>query len=533
MATSNPIKVLGYFPAWGIHAMKYQVANIPADRLTHVIYAFAGISPTADVVSINAADDKINFPQLIQLKQQHPNLATLISIGGPSNSASFSKVAASADLQTHFAQSAVQFMKQNGFDGIDIDWEFPTAAQKQLFTAMLRELRRQLDALGSLDRRHYLLTIAAPAGASNYANLELNVIPALLDWIGLESYDYSVPSSKIADFVAPLKLYDPAIQKHAASNVNASVQAYLQAGVPANKLVLGVRFVGTGWRGVANTNNGLYQPNQGPAPGTWDAGAAPSGSFGFADLEQNYIGKFSRFFHADAQVPWLFQPTAAIMISYEDPQSLTAKANYILANQLAGVMIWELSADDQKYTLLNALAGLLGTMPGPQPIPDQFDAEYLTTELAVRLAGRPAEGSRSSTDAAKVVWVDAGDEVLVHLDSVQARIAGSTLLVSVDLECDQTGRASLIVPFALGGADDNAGLVAVTDELPRGNGLLAARWGKALQAAIWASLLGLAQDHAAQSNGVPRMFAISPAAGQITLQAGPPLQAAGPMAVRQ
>ena len=305
----------------------------------------------------------------------------------------------------------------------------------------------------------------------------------------------------------------------------------LKAGVPANKLVLGVRFVGTGWRGVGNANNGLYQTNQGPAQGTWDAaGKPPSGSFGFADLEQNYIGKFSRFFHADAQVPWLFQPTAAVMISYEDQQSLTVKAKYVQSNQLAGVMIWDLSADDSRSTLLNALAGVFGTMPGPQPIPDQFDTKYLITELAVRLAGRPADGSRSSTDATQVVWVDAGDEVLVHLDSVQARVAGSTLLVSVDLESDQTGRASLIVPFALGGTNDNAGMVAVTDELPRGNGLLAARWGKALQAAIWASLLGLAQDHAAQSNGVPRMFAISPASGQITLQAGPPLEAAGSMA---
>lgn len=157
--------------------------------------------------------------------------------------------------------------------------------------------------------------------------------------------------------------------------------------------------------------------------------------------------------------------------------------------------------------------------------PQQIDPATITTELGVRLAGTGADGSHSpaGTRPQKVVWVDAGDEVLVHLDSITVRILANALLVSVDLETDQTGRTPLIVSLALSIGNDSAGLVAVTDELPRGNGLLAARWGPALQAAVWASLLGLAQDLGAKQNGVPR--ALSLAAGKLNLQAGPPLQA--------
>jgi chitinase len=353
-------RLIGYFPSWGIHAMKYNVADIPADNLNCVIYAFAGVSADNECVSGKVADDHVNFPQLVQLKQQYPNLRTLISVGGASHSTNFPNAASSDATRQHFAQSCVQFMKQNGFDGIDIDWEYPTAGQKQSFTALLGELRRQLNAEGAADGQDYLLTIAAPAGPHNYANLELNLIPTLLDWINLMTYDFAVASSKRTDFVAPLNAYDPAIAKHATGNVAAAVQAYLNAGVPNDKLVLGTRFVGTGWQGVPGVANGLYQDNDGPAQGSWDAaGAAPSGSFGYQDLEQNYLGSYTRYWHSDAQVPWLYSPDIGIFVSYEDPQSLQLKAAYVVQNRLGGVMIWQLAADDEQHSLVNALASVL------------------------------------------------------------------------------------------------------------------------------------------------------------------------------
>lgn len=161
--------------------------------------------------------------------------------------------------------------------------------------------------------------------------------------------------------------------------------------------------------------------------------------------------------------------------------------------------------------------------PCPPPrVPDEFDEPQLAAALGMRLAGTSADGSlQQGETATSVVWVDGGDEVLVHLDSTQVRLLDRTLLVSVDLESDQTGRTPLVVAFALGDPNDPAGLVAVTDDLPRGHPLLAARWGHALQDAVWASLLGLAQDHADERAAAPRGLGLSP--GRLRFKAGPPL----------
>jgi hypothetical protein len=161
----------------------------------------------------------------------------------------------------------------------------------------------------------------------------------------------------------------------------------------------------------------------------------------------------------------------------------------------------------------------------PPKIPDQLDEQALTAELAVRMAGTPADGTASPNAAQKkVIWVEQGDEVLVHLDSTRARILNGAVLVSIDLETDQTGRTPLVATFAVGRPDDPAGLVAVTDEFPRGNGILASRWGAAFQAAAWASLLGLSTDHATERAAAPRGIAAT--LGTLSLQAGPPLKVA-------
>jgi hypothetical protein len=140
------------------------------------------------------------------------------------------------------------------------------------------------------------------------------------------------------------------------------------------------------------------------------------------------------------------------------------------------------------------------------------------------MAGTSADASQLlNVSPTTIIWVERGDEVVLHLDSVQARLLPGSLLVAVDLETDQTGRATLVVAFALGSAGDPAGLTAVTDDLPKGLGTLCARWGKTLQAAIWASLLGFAQDAAAQQGGAPIGLAVSQ--GGLTVIAGTPLSA--------
>jgi hypothetical protein len=161
--------------------------------------------------------------------------------------------------------------------------------------------------------------------------------------------------------------------------------------------------------------------------------------------------------------------------------------------------------------------------PGQPSIPDQLKPNELSPLLQSRLAGTPASGIGSGAtgpEPTTVVWVDRGDEVAVHLDGVKTEIAGDCVLVSIDLETDQTGRTPLVVAFALG-SSGAAGLVVATDEYPRGNAVLAARWGPAVQAAAWSALLSVAADHATERGLAPQGLAV--ADGQLKLLAAAPL----------
>jgi hypothetical protein len=162
----------------------------------------------------------------------------------------------------------------------------------------------------------------------------------------------------------------------------------------------------------------------------------------------------------------------------------------------------------------------------PLKVPNQLDEKILAAQLTVRLAGTSADGTAASAQLPDtILWIDNGDEVLVHLDSLRTAILDGMILVSIDLETDQTGRATMVVPFAVGKPGDPAGLVAVTEEFPRGNGVLASRWGSVIQAAAWSSLLSLANDHASERFASP--LGIAAQKGSLSLQAGAPLRITG------
>ena len=387
--------LIGYYPAWVVER-KIFVKDIPAHKLTHINYAFSNVSesgecvlgdPAADVErvysaaeAVNGRDDKKsadfhgNFNQLLELKQKYPALKVLISIGGWSWSGNFSTAARDEASRQRFAASCIElYLKQyqGVFDGLDIDWEYPVNGglhpgvpeDKANFTSLLRELRRQLDELEAAENRHYLLTIAAPVGPGNIRNIELEAIAATVDWINLMGYDFHGTWDSATNFNAPLfrTSMDPA---DAGLNVDAAVQAYLSAGVAPEKLVLGVPFYGHGWSGVTDTDHGLYQPASGAAPGTWEAG-----SYEYKDIQEKYSSTYQRYWNAEAYVPWLYDPASKTFISYDDGESLQAKAGYARDQGLAGVMIWELSQGDE--TLVDALyQGLAaGGPPRPTPVP--------------------------------------------------------------------------------------------------------------------------------------------------------------------
>ena len=363
-------RVVGYLASWGVRSKGTRIADLPGDRLTHVIYAFAVIGPDG---AMELADPCLdagecasgtpptpggNFGQLRALKERHPHLKVLVAVGGWTRSGNFSDAALSAESRRRFAESGIAlFMRRwpGLFDGFDIDWEFPVFGglkentarpeDRENFTLMLAELRRQLDAEGARDGRRYLLTAATAAGARLVGNLELDRVTPLLDWFNVMTYDYH-SGSAIAHFNAPL--YRAGNDPTPAYNVDSTVALYRRAGVPAQKIVVGVPFYGRAYGGVHGPNGGLFQAATAPAR-EWATG------LDYRQLASRNLTTqgFTRFWHADAQVPWLHNDSLGVFITYDDAESIGRKAEYVRTRGLGGIMIWEIGGDDG--TLLDTI----------------------------------------------------------------------------------------------------------------------------------------------------------------------------------
>ena len=360
----SSMRVVGYLASWGVGTKGTVIADLPARDLTHVFYAFAKIGRDGRVVMMNPCIDigscstdttgrRDNFGELRQLKKGNPHLRISISIGGWTDSGNFSDAALTDSSRKLFAQSAVDmFIRHNAgvFDGIDIDWEFPVAGgmegnverpvDKENFTLLLRELRRQLDSQGSIDHRHYELTIAASARPQEIANVEISRIEPLLDFINVMTYDYHSGPGR-TNFNAPL--YAAAGDPTPELNVDVTMRAFLAAGVPAGKLLVGIPFYGHGYGNVHNTNRGLFQQGTG-SPGGWSEN---DGNWKVLAQTRLKDPRYVRYWEPNARVPWLYDSTSGTWISYDDPQSVAEKVKYVREHGLGGVVIWELGGDDR------------------------------------------------------------------------------------------------------------------------------------------------------------------------------------------
>jgi len=353
-------RVVAYLASWGVRAKGVRIADIPADRLTHIFYAFGQLGADGRAALGDAALDEANFRELRLLKQRFPPLRVLISLGGWGGSKYFSDAAATPEARSDFVASTVDlFIRRfpEVFDGVDIDWEFPVAGglpensyrpeDRGNFTLLLAEFRRQLDSVGEREGRRYELTIAASARPWEIANLELAVVPRYLDWINVMTYDYHSVDT-IAHFNAPLHAVpgDPTPEL----NIEASLQLFLNASVPARQLAVGVPFYGRGYGGVTPEREGLFQKADYRGAPDWGSGGIDYRVLMSKEAERH---GFQRYWQRAAQVPWLYNAERRIWITYDDSQSVELKARYSREQGLGGVMFWELGGDDG--TLLRAI----------------------------------------------------------------------------------------------------------------------------------------------------------------------------------
>jgi len=336
------------------------LSRIGATKLTHVNYAFAKIGQGGEA-TLQAPASASHLAQLQALKARNPRLKLILSIGGW-GADGFSDAALTPDSRDRFAKSVATLVREFALDGIDLDWEYPgqpgpgikyRAEDKENFTLLLQAVRRELDALSEARKRvgddRYTLSIASASG-EYFAHTEMDRLHPYLDWVNIMSYDmYGSYTPTTGHHTA---LHCPATDQ-AVPCAESMVAEHLRAGIPLSKLVVGAAFFGKSWTGVRPEQGGIRQP--------WEKYGT---EIAYSALLSDFVGQhdFVRRWDGEAKAPSLWGPSSRTFVSYDDPESLRAKAAFVRSRGLGGIMYWEHSHDPDEI-LLDAIVEGLSARP--------------------------------------------------------------------------------------------------------------------------------------------------------------------------
>jgi chitinase len=408
-------KIFSYFTEWSIYAKAYDVTMIPVSKVTHIGYAFMLPNPTQadyNLLATNYAfppkpydptipegtlvyDDGVagpaNIQKLKQLKSLNPNINILISIGGWTLSWIFSKIAADPNLRSTFVNSSIKFVMDNGFDGIDLDWEYPgkqgigfnyvdPVNDPINLVTMLKQFRTTMDT--NSPSKHLLLTCAVgcdPIVTKCYAG----AVP-YLDLINLMTYDYAGAWGN-GSHMTPL--YDnPGKTIDSQFNAYTAVQNALSIGFSPSKICIGSPNYGRGWAKIVPTDptQPIFGTSTGGPANTYSGAYGEPGLTSWKDLV-NVIGQngLTRYYDSIADGTYIHNSTTGETWSYDDEISQNAKTKYIIDNNLAGIMMWELSDDTRnnvRSLLNNAVQAFnaANNPPNPPPTPTNILSTTIT-----------------------------------------------------------------------------------------------------------------------------------------------------------
>src|SRR5581483_8061446 len=393
-------RVVAYYTSWTTG--NYSASMVPYGNLTHINYAF--VTPNSD----GTLNGIFGSPYTGgSLSTDCANLVSgahgaggkvLVSVGGAGVAAStFSTLAANAAAVSTFVNNVYGMAVSNGFDGVDVDWEYPqSASDKTNFSGLMQALRTKFNNSPAPAPTWQISAALSPD--VYYAQfLDLPTLAGSMDFFNLMIYDYHGSWTSHSGHNAALYQASGDLAfSHTGDDGADAVSYYTSHGAPASKINYGLAFYGYGF----NTPD-IFR-------------SCPSGACTTATIPYNQIAPlvgttWARYWDNSAMSPYLLPMNGSVsMISYDDAPSILAKANYALNNAgVGGVFMWALNQDylgpgnQPLLASMDQMASLCGS-PTPTPFPTYTPVP--TPTPIVLSPWRVNAGGGSYTDSATNLW---------------------------------------------------------------------------------------------------------------------------------
>jgi chitinase len=335
--SGNNIKVLAYY-AGGPDQLEHYNVN----SLTHIIFSFGRLD--GHKLSIRTARDTATVQKMVELKSKNPQLKVLLSLGGWGGCETCSDVFATEVGRREFSESVKEINQYFRTDGIDLDWEYPAIPgppdhkyapeDKRNFTLLVQELRK---TLGNENEISF-----AAGGTQRFLeeSVEWSEVMEIVDFVNLMTYDLVGGGSPITGHHTAL--FSTPQQERSADY---AVQYLLNMGIPSQKLIVGGAFYGRIFEDVPQENNGLYQP----------------GKFKSYEIFRNFADSlkpeegYKYYWDDEAKAPFMYNAQKKHFVTFDDTRSIGLKTQYVINNNLGGIMFWHLAQDKFEDGLLDAI----------------------------------------------------------------------------------------------------------------------------------------------------------------------------------
>lgn len=313
----------------------------------------------------------VSHPQSYKLEQirniarsQNPDIKFLFTVAN-GNLGDFESWLYNESNADKLANEMLSIIEAYGYDGFDIDYEFPTgvANTKKVFVYFMKTMREGLDALSAKTGKEYYLSMAVPGTQWTFDLFNMNDLAEHVDYFNMMNYDLYIGASTNGITHHHTPAYDN-YNGYAGGSVYGDIQLYLERGIPANKIVAGCGLYALRWTGVQDGGtHGLYQ-----------GGTCDYTNLHYSAIKYGFVNKsgYVRYWDEKAGAPYLYNASQKVFISYDDEQSVELKCKIVAEEGVRGIMVFDYCTTDG-VGLFDQMQGWLDKYAPTPDILDKFD----------------------------------------------------------------------------------------------------------------------------------------------------------------